>query len=109
MGAMTMTYPVDKPEVLKKVKAGDQIMARVYEGDMTLHEVEVMAPGTSEKGKVEVETGSPGRASLLPHSSNLFRRRTKDDASECTLRSRYSRASSDLVALSTDWPFGDGL
>src|SRR6266852_6959652 len=47
MEAMTMTYPVDKPEVLKMVKVGDSIMATVYDGDMTLHNVEVMPPDKS--------------------------------------------------------------
>ena len=51
MEAMTMTYPVDKPDVLKKVKTGDRIMATVYDGDMTLHNVEVMPPDTSGKQK----------------------------------------------------------
>ena len=51
MGAMTMTYPVDKPDVLKNVKVGDQIMATVYSGDMTLHNVEVMPPEKSGKQK----------------------------------------------------------
>jgi Cu/Ag efflux protein CusF len=32
MDAMTMSYPVDKPEVLKKVKVGDTIMVTVYKG-----------------------------------------------------------------------------
>ena len=45
MDAMTMTYPVDKPNVLKKVKVGDTIMATVYTGDITLHDVQVMPPG----------------------------------------------------------------
>src|SRR6266542_3831516 len=49
MDAMTMSYPVDKPEALKKVKVGDQIMATVYQGDMTLHNVEVMPPDKSGK------------------------------------------------------------
>jgi Cu/Ag efflux protein CusF len=51
MGAMTMNYPVDKPDVLKKVKVGDQIMATVYQGDMTLHNVEVMPPDKSGQQK----------------------------------------------------------
>jgi Cu/Ag efflux protein CusF len=51
MGAMTMTYPVDKPDVLKKVKVGDQITATVYSGDMTLHNVEVMPFDKSGKQK----------------------------------------------------------
>jgi protein SCO1 len=52
MGAMTMDYKVDDPAVLKKVKAGDQIMATVYEGDLVLHQVQVMPkPGGDSKGK----------------------------------------------------------
>jgi len=51
MAAMTMNYPVDSPDVLKKVKAGDQIMATVYQGDMTLHNVMVMPPEKSDKQK----------------------------------------------------------
>jgi ribosomal protein S1 len=49
MDAMTMSYPVDKPDVLKKVKVGDTIMATVYKGDTTLHNVEVMPAGKSDK------------------------------------------------------------
>jgi Cu/Ag efflux protein CusF len=41
MGAMTMDYKVDDPSVLDKVKAGDQITATVYEGDYSLHKVQV--------------------------------------------------------------------
>jgi Cu/Ag efflux protein CusF len=43
MGAMTMSYAVDKEDVLSKVKAGDQITAKVYDGDFkTLHDVQVV-------------------------------------------------------------------
>ena len=42
MAAMTMDYKVDDSTTLKKVKAGDQIMATVYDGDLTLHKVQVM-------------------------------------------------------------------
>ena len=45
MGAMTMAYPVDKPESLKGIKAGDQISATVYEGDFTLHNVQIAPSG----------------------------------------------------------------
>jgi len=41
MEAMTMAYYVDKPEVLKTVKVGDEISATVIEGDMVLHKVQV--------------------------------------------------------------------
>ncbi len=45
MSAMTMVYEVDKAEVLTKVKAGDQITAKVYDGDYkTLHDVQVVPP-----------------------------------------------------------------
>ena len=45
MMAMTMSYGVDKDEVLKQVKAGDQITATVYEGDVkTLYNVKVVPP-----------------------------------------------------------------
>lgn len=53
MDAMTMNYKVDDPSVLTKVKPGDQIMATVYEGDLTLHKVQVMpkAPSDSKSKK----------------------------------------------------------
>lgn len=51
MDAMTMNYPVDKPDVLKKVKVGDMIMATVYQGDMVLHNVQVMPPAKSGREK----------------------------------------------------------
>lgn len=43
MGKMTMKYKVDDPKVLKTVKPGDEIKATVYEGDLTLHKVQVAA------------------------------------------------------------------
>ncbi len=43
MDAMTMKYKVDDAKVLKTVKVGDEIKATVYEGDYTLHKVEVAA------------------------------------------------------------------
>lgn len=52
MAAMTMDYKVDDAAVLKKVKPGDQIMATVYDGDYTLHKVQVMSkPSGGEKPK----------------------------------------------------------
>ena len=48
MGAMTMAYPVDKAEeVVKRVKAGDRITAKVYDGDHTLYDVQVVPAAVS--------------------------------------------------------------
>ena len=41
MDAMTMNYKVDDPSILDKLKPGDQIMATVYDGDYSLHKVQV--------------------------------------------------------------------
>ncbi|PYS52141.1 MAG: hypothetical protein DMG13_16945 [Acidobacteria bacterium] len=50
MSSMTMNYGVDKEDVLKRVKAGDQITAKVYEGDFkTLYEVQVAPPASDKK------------------------------------------------------------
>jgi Cu/Ag efflux protein CusF len=43
MDAMTMKYKVDNPKILKTVKVGDQITATVYEGDFSLHKVQIAA------------------------------------------------------------------
>ena len=55
MDAMTMGYAVDKPEdVLARVKVGDQIIAKVYEGNSTLYEVHVVpAVGAPASGPVK--------------------------------------------------------
>jgi cobalt-zinc-cadmium efflux system outer membrane protein len=45
MGEMTMGYTVDNDAVLNRLKVGDQITATVYEGDSTLHDVQVVPPG----------------------------------------------------------------
>jgi len=45
MDAMSMAFAVDKAdEVIKKVKPGDQITAKVYDGDYTLYDVQVAPP-----------------------------------------------------------------
>jgi protein SCO1 len=42
MGAMTMLYKVDNESVIETLKAGDQIVAKVYDGDFTtLHNVQL--------------------------------------------------------------------
>lgn len=50
MSAMTMGYKVDKTDVLKTVKAGDQIEATVYDDDFTLYNIKVV-PGAKGKAK----------------------------------------------------------
>lgn len=43
MNAMTMSYAVDKEAIFKSIKAGDQITAKVYDGDFkTLHDVQIV-------------------------------------------------------------------
>src|SRR5207249_4165068 len=45
MPSMTMTYGVDKEDAINRVKVGDQITAKVYEGDFkTLYDVQVVPP-----------------------------------------------------------------
>jgi cobalt-zinc-cadmium efflux system outer membrane protein len=44
MAEMTMAFAVDNDAVFDRVKAGDQITAKVYEGDFTLHDVQVVPP-----------------------------------------------------------------
>jgi len=50
MTAMTMAYSADKEDVYTKVKPGDQITAKVHDGDLkTLYGVEVVPPKGSPK------------------------------------------------------------
>jgi Cu/Ag efflux protein CusF len=43
MGAMTMDYGVADAAALKKLKAGDEIAATIYEDDYTLYDIRVVA------------------------------------------------------------------
>jgi Cu/Ag efflux protein CusF len=50
MASMSMDYAVDQADVFKTLKAGDQITAKVYDGDFkTLYDVKVVPP--KEPGK----------------------------------------------------------
>jgi len=51
MDAMTMPYKVDKPDLLKNVKVGDQIKATVYDGDYTLYDIQVVPKQDKSKAK----------------------------------------------------------
>jgi cobalt-zinc-cadmium efflux system outer membrane protein len=56
MEGMTMNYAVDKAEVLGRVKPGDHITAKMYEGDMTLYDIQVL-PATPSAPQA---AGAPG-------------------------------------------------
>jgi len=50
MDSMTMNYVPDKEDSLKKVKVGDEITAKVYEGDYrTLYDIQVVTKPTDAK------------------------------------------------------------
>ena len=52
MAAMTMNYVVDKDEIFNKLKVGDQITAKVYDGDFkTLYDVKVVPPKDGQAPK----------------------------------------------------------
>lgn len=53
MGAMTMGYGVSNPDVLVQLKPGDEIRAKVYEGDFTLYDVQVAAPPNAPAGSLQ--------------------------------------------------------
>ena len=49
MNAMTMSYQPDKADVLKTLKVGDEITAKVYDGDFrTLYDVKVVPPADTK-------------------------------------------------------------
>jgi Cu/Ag efflux protein CusF len=47
MGEMTMAHEVADEAVLHRVKVGDRVTAKVYEGDSTLYDVQVVSPGSA--------------------------------------------------------------
>jgi len=57
MGTMTMAFAVDNKDVLGSVKVGDQITAKVYDGDTTLYEVQVVS---QPKTAASAETNQAG-------------------------------------------------
>ncbi len=68
MAPMTMGYRVDKPEVVKGLKAGDTIAATVYDNDFTtLYNVRLEASASAESGlpPISYVCPSPDEASYL--------------------------------------------
>jgi Cu/Ag efflux protein CusF len=69
MSAMTMGYKTNTPDVLKTLKAGDQITATVYAGDQqTLYDVKVVAganPGADDLPPISYVCPTPAEASYL--------------------------------------------
>ena len=52
MDSMTMNYAVDKEDAFKKLKAGDEITAKVYDGDYrTLYDIQVVVKPAAPAGK----------------------------------------------------------
>jgi len=51
MDAMTMDYKVDDLAILDTVKPGDQIVATVYDGDYSLHKVQLLGKKESPPHK----------------------------------------------------------
>jgi Cu/Ag efflux protein CusF len=49
MDAMTMNYVPDKEDILKRIKVGDEITAKVYDGDFrTLYDIQVVPAKPSD-------------------------------------------------------------
>jgi Cu/Ag efflux protein CusF len=63
MDAMTMSYVPDKEDVLKKVKVGDEITAKVYDGDFrTLHDVQIVSkPPDTKAGSTQAAPPAPAQ------------------------------------------------
>jgi len=58
MDAMTMSYVPDKEDVLKKLKVGDEITAKVYDGDFrTLYDIQVVPAKPGEKAAPPADKG----------------------------------------------------
>ena len=67
MQKMTMSYVPDKEDVLKKVKVGDQITAKVYDGDFrTLYDVQVAGSKPAEAKAAPAAAKKDGKAAKAP-------------------------------------------
>jgi Cu/Ag efflux protein CusF len=67
MDAMTMDYTVDDPSILDKLKPGDQIVATVYDGDYSLHRIQIM-----RKNAVDSRSKKMRRARVGDHFVGRF-------------------------------------
>ena len=57
MGAMTMAFAVNNEDVLDRVQVGDQITAKVFAGDLTLYDVQVVPHEKSIRATREANQG----------------------------------------------------
>jgi hypothetical protein len=86
-----MSYAVDNKDVLSRVKVGDQIAAKVYDGDSTLYEVEVIP---QSKAGALPKTNRPGLRLEDLEQMALGTNPTQEVASSCTFYSGYGRTPS---------------
>jgi cobalt-zinc-cadmium efflux system outer membrane protein len=66
MGSMTMAFKVSNEDVIPRLKRGDQISAKVYEGDFTLYDVAVVPQSAAPSAQNQTApAGSGATADLL--------------------------------------------
>ena len=57
MGTMTMGYAVDNADVLNRVKPGDRVTAKIYEGDFKLYDVHLVPQGNAPDQPISGKSG----------------------------------------------------
>jgi cobalt-zinc-cadmium efflux system outer membrane protein len=59
MGSMTMAFEVSNEDVIPRLKPGDQISAKVYEGELTLYDVAVLESAAPSAQGQKTPPGAP--------------------------------------------------